>query len=37
VSSKWLQGHLNEYAWRYNQRSNTARSMFETLLVRAAD
>lgn len=20
VSSKWLQGYLNEYAWRYNHR-----------------
>ncbi len=27
--AKWLQGYLNEYAWRYNHRSNTTRSMFE--------
>lgn len=36
VSSKWLQSYLNEYAWRYNERSNTTRSMFESLLERAA-
>jgi transposase len=36
VSSKWLQSYLNEYAWRYNERNNTARSMFETLLDRSA-
>jgi transposase-like protein len=36
VSSKWLQSYLNEYAWRYNERSNTHRSMFESLLDRAA-
>lgn len=36
VSSKWLPTYLNEYAWRYNERSNTTRSMFDTLLARAA-
>ena len=34
VSSKHLQGYLNEYAWRYNNR-NGGRMMFETLLLRA--
>ena len=34
VSAKHLQGYLNEYAWRYNQRKED-RSMFETLLLRA--
>jgi transposase len=32
VSAKWLQGYLNEYAWRYNRR-DTGRSMFHDLLV----
>jgi transposase len=31
VSSKWLQGYLNEYAWRYNRRDN-GRAMFLDLL-----
>jgi transposase len=35
VSTKWLQGYLNEYAWRYNRR-NDRRSMFDQLLLRAA-
>ncbi len=35
VSAKWLQGYLNEYAWRYNHR-NDPRGMFELLLLRAA-
>jgi transposase len=35
VSSKWLQGYLNEYAWRYNHRSDE-RAQFESLLLRAA-
>jgi len=35
VSAKHLQGYLNEYAWRYNHRSD-GRAMFETLLLRAA-
>ncbi len=34
VSSKHLQGYLNEYAWRYNNRNGQA--MFEMLLLRAA-
>ncbi len=34
VSSKHLQGYLNEYAWRYNHRNG--RAQFETLLLRAA-
>ena len=36
VSKKWLQSYVNEYTFRYNQRSNTTRSMFGTLLDRAA-
>ncbi len=35
VSAKWLQGYLNEYAWRYNHR-HAADSMFRLLLARAA-
>ena len=35
VSTKHLQGYLNEYAWRYSHRHD-GRSMFETLLLRAA-
>lgn len=35
VSHKWLQGYLNEYAWRYNHRHDE-RAMFATLLLRAA-
>jgi len=35
VSSKHLQGYLNEYAWRYNHRDDE-RAMFETLLLRSA-
>jgi transposase-like protein len=34
VSKKWLQGYLNEYAWRYNHRDDEA-SMFKTLLLRS--
>jgi len=38
VSRKWLQGYLNEYAWRYNHRDvrGEGQSMFGLLLVRAA-
>ena len=35
VSAKHLQGYLNEYAWRYNQRHERTRSQFSTLLRRA--
>ena len=35
VSRKWLQGYLNEYAWRLNHRDDP-RADFETLLERAA-
>jgi transposase len=35
VSTKHLQGYLNEYAWRYSHRGDE-RAMFETLLLRAA-
>jgi transposase-like protein len=35
VSAKHLQGYLNEYAWRYNERHNP-RAKFSTLLCRAA-
>ena len=34
VSRKWLQGYLNEYAWRLNHRDD-ARADFETLLLKA--
>jgi transposase len=34
VSRKHLQGYLNEYAWRYNQRLNP-RTRFQLLLLRA--
>jgi len=34
VSRRWLQGYLNEFAWRYNHRNG--RAMFEALLARAA-
>jgi transposase len=35
VSTKWLQGYLNEYAWRYNMRLDR-RVMFKALVLRAA-
>jgi transposase-like protein len=35
VSSKHLQGYLNEYAWRYSHR-NDGKAMIETLLLRSA-
>jgi transposase-like protein len=35
VSAKWLQGYLNEYAWRYNHRDD-GQAQFLTLLLRAA-
>jgi len=35
VSHKWLQGYLNEFAWRYNRRFER-RSMFHSLILRAA-
>jgi transposase len=35
VSEKWLQGYINEFAWRYNHRDDT-RPMFLTLLGLAA-
>jgi transposase-like protein len=35
VSEKWLQGYLNEYAWRYNHRDDP-QAMFRLLLLRAA-
>jgi len=34
VSQKWLQGYLNEYAWRHNHRDDP-NAMFETLLLRS--
>ncbi len=34
VSEKWLQGYLNEYAWRYNHRDDPM-AMFKNLLLRA--
>ncbi len=36
VSRKWLQGYLNEYAWRYNRRDNSG-SMFHELLAEAVE
>ena len=35
VSAKWLQGYLNEYAWRYNHRGDR-RGMFPLLILRAS-
>jgi transposase-like protein len=35
ISRKWLQGYLNEFTWRYNQR-HSHEAMFRTLLARAA-
>jgi transposase len=35
VSPKWLQGYLNEYVWRYNNREKPE-AMFKLLLLRAA-
>lgn len=35
VSKRWLQGYLNEYVWRYNERHNP-RAMFHSLIERAA-
>lgn len=35
VSAKWLQGYLNEYAWRYNRRHDK-QPMFLQLATRAA-
>jgi transposase-like protein len=35
VSDKWLQGYLNEYAWRYNNRGHR-NTMFRDLLREAA-
>lgn len=35
VSRRWLQGYLNEFTWRYNER-NSGRAMFTALLRRAA-
>lgn len=35
VSAKHLQGYLNEYAWRYNNRDNP-RAMFLTVLLNSA-
>lgn len=35
VSAKHLQGYLNEYSWRYNER-DSGRAKFSTLLLRAA-
>jgi len=36
VSDRWLQSYLDEYAWRYNERFRGGRSMFRSLLDRAA-
>jgi transposase-like protein len=42
VSAKWLQGYLNEYAWRYNRRGPaeqgmmTRKQLFQDLILRSA-
>jgi hypothetical protein len=36
VSHKWLQGYLNEFCFRHNERA-AEQPMFKTLLLRAAD
>ena len=36
VSAKYLQGYLNEYVWRYNNRGDAGPAQFLRLLVRAA-
>jgi transposase-like protein len=36
VSAKYLQGYLNEYAWRYNNRDENGPALFALLLLRAA-
>jgi len=36
VSAKHLQGYLNEYVWRYNERNNP-RAKFSTLLRRSTE
>jgi transposase len=36
VSHKWLQGYLNEFAWRYNHRHSND-SLFHLLIERAAE
>ncbi len=35
VSAQWLQGYLNEFAWRYNRRGDR-NTMFRDLLNEAA-
>lgn len=35
VSRKWLQGYINEYAWRYNHRHDD-KSLFALLVLRSA-
>ena len=35
IVAKWLQGYLNEYAWRYNHRDDP-QAVFRLLLQRAA-
>jgi transposase len=37
VSSRWLQGYLNEYAWRYSRRGEPGQSMFDALLEKAVE
>ncbi len=36
VSHKWLQGYLNEFCFRYNERASE-QAMFKTLLLKAAE
>jgi transposase len=37
VSHKWLQGYLNEFAWRYNRREQRDPSMFAELVRQATE
>ena len=37
VSAKYLQGYLNEYVWRYNNRDAEGPAMFLLLILRAAN
>jgi transposase len=36
VSAKYLQGYLNEYVWRYNNRDEDSPALFALLILRAA-
>jgi transposase len=36
ISTKYLQGYLNEYVWRYNNRDDEGPALFALLILRAA-